>query len=119
MMDLIDWNPLRPFFATELPKIDIYQNDTSVVIKADIPGAFKEDLNVFVDENTIKLTGKMEKSDVIKNQQVHRTARYCSSFFRILPLPVQVKSGEAQTEYKNGLLTVTVPKAQPSQKKVT
>ncbi|MDK2799716.1 MAG: hypothetical protein PWP27_2112 [Clostridiales bacterium] len=135
-MSLIEWNPFRdidhlgremgnllensPFrFLSGMtsPKVDIYQTDTDIIVKAEIPGVSKEDLNVYVDENAIRLSGHTKKNDEFKDENVYRTERYYGSFSRTIPLPVEVKSEEAKAEYKDGILSVTVPKVEPSKTK--
>ncbi|HHY82999.1 MAG TPA: Hsp20/alpha crystallin family protein [Clostridiales bacterium] len=129
-MALIPWNPFRDmdimnrdfgsFFDLpnrlfgSSPRVDVYQTDKEVIVKAEIPGVSKEDLNLYVDENTVKLSGQTRKEDKYNDENVYRTERYYGSFSRTIPLPVEVKSEEAKAEYKDGILTITVPKMEPS-----
>jgi len=132
-MSLIPWNPFRDFenigregffdipskfFSnSSSPRVDVYQTEDKVVVKAEIPGVSKEDLNVYVDENSIKLSGQTKKENKFKDENVFRTERYYGSFSRTIPLPAEVKSEQAEAEYKDGILSITVPKVEPSKVK--
>lgn len=129
-MDLIPWDPFReienlgremggffdkPFwgFNRTAPKIDVFQTENDVIVKAEIPGVSKEDLNVYIDENSIRLSGETKKDNEFKDDNAYRLERYYGSFSRTIPLPVEVKSDKASAEYKDGILSITVPKTEP------
>ncbi len=130
-MSLIPWNPFREmdnfisdmnnfmermpfgFGRTISPKIDVYQTETDVVLKAEIPGVSKEDLNIYIDDNSIRLSGETKRDEEFKDDNVYRSERYYGSFSRTVPLPMEVKSDKAKAEYKDGILKITVPKAEP------
>lgn len=135
-MSLVEWNPFRdmdvfsnnwsnlwenwPFrylSGMSSPRVDVYQTENDVVLKAEIPGISKEDLNVYIDENSIRLSGHSKRNNEFKDEHILRSERYYGSFSRTIPLPVEVKSDHAKAEYKDGILTVTVPKAEPSKTK--
>ncbi len=135
-MNLVPWNPFRDadniqremsnffenspfgfFGKTTSPRIDVYQTEKDVVLNAEIPGVSKEDLNVYVDENSIRLSGQTKKDDDYKDDDVYRKERYYGSFSRTIPLPVEVKSQKAKAEYKNGILSIYVPKVEPAKMK--
>ncbi len=135
-MSLIEWNPFREMdnLTREMgsfwdrfpfrylgpwnsPRVDVYQTDREVVLKAEIPGASKEDFNVYVDNDHIRISGQMRKDSEFKDENVYRSERYYGSFSRTIPLPVEVKPDKAKAEYKDGILTVTAPKASPGKEK--
>ncbi len=135
-MSLTPWNPFRDidnigremnhffesspfgvFGRSTSPRIDVYQTENSVILKAEIPGVSKDDLNVYVDENSIRLSGQTKKGDDYKEDNVYRTERYYGSFSRTIPLPVEVKSEQAKAEYKDGILSITVPKVETTKMK--
>lgn len=103
--------PYKHFFETASLRVDVYQTEDKVVVKAELPGVAKEDLNVFIDENSIRLSGETKKDDEYKDEHVYRTERYYGNFSRLIPLPVEVTSEEAKAEYQNGIITITIPKA--------
>lgn len=135
-MSLVPWNPFRDldmagkeisnffenapfgfFGRSTSPRIDVYQTENEIILKAEIPGVSKEDLDVYVDENSIRLSGQTKKGDEYKDDTVYRTERYYGSFSRTIPLPVEVRSEQAKAEYRDGILSITVPKVEPSKMK--
>jgi len=112
-----DFMPSRLFGGLSSPKVDIYQTENDVVVKAEIPGVSKEDLNVYIDENTIRISGQTKRENEVKDEDIYRSERFYGRFSRNIPLPVEVKSDEAKAEYKDGILSITVPKAEPSRTK--
>lgn len=132
-MSLIEWNPFKevdnigremlnffersPFgFLGRItsPRVDVYQTEKDIIVKAEIPGVSKEDLNIYVDENSIRLSGQTRRSNEFKDEQVYRSERFYGSFSRTIPLPVEIKSNETKAEYKDGILTITAPKVEPA-----
>ncbi|HHV95706.1 MAG TPA: Hsp20/alpha crystallin family protein [Clostridiaceae bacterium] len=130
-MSLVPWNPFKdmdflsrevsnffesmpfPFWGrTTSPRVDVYQTEKDVIVKAEIPGVSKEDLNIFIDENSIKLSGQTRKDNEFKDENVYRSERYYGSFSRTIPLPAEVKTEQAKAEYKDGILSIVVPKAE-------
>ncbi|MBP7279882.1 MAG: Hsp20/alpha crystallin family protein [Sedimentibacter sp.] len=115
--NFFDFSPMRFFGGMSSPRVDVYQTDTDVVVKAEIPGITKEDLNVYVDENSIRLSGQSKRDNEYKDEHVYRTERFYGSFSRTIPLPVEIKSDQAKAEYKDGILSITVPKVEPAKSK--
>jgi HSP20 family protein len=134
-MGLVPWNPFRDvdntgrdlsnffdfpsklFGGMSSPRVDVYQTEKDVIVKAEIPGVSKEDLNVYIDENSIRLSGQTKKENELKDENAYRTERYYGSFSRVIPLPVEVKSDQARAEYRDGILSITAPKVEPSKVK--
>ena len=92
------------------PRVDVYQTEEDVIVKAEIPGVSKEDLNVYVDENSIRLTGQTKRDERYKDENMYRTERFYGSFSRTIPLPVEVKSDRAKAEYKEGFCRLACQK---------
>lgn len=129
-MDLMEWNPFRdinrqmidffersPFrFLADVttPRVDVYQTDTDVIVKAEIPGVSKDDLNVIIDENAVRLSGQVRRSEEFKAENIYRSERHYGAFSRVIPLPAEVKAEQARAEYRDGVLTIRAPKAEPS-----
>ncbi|MFZ5988516.1 MAG: Hsp20/alpha crystallin family protein [Bacillota bacterium] len=134
-MSLVSWNPFRDFDnisreagnffdlpakffnGVSSPRVDMYQTENHVIVKAEIPGASKEDLNLYIDENSIRLSGQTKKESELKDENAYRKERYYGSFSRTIPLPIEVKSDQAKAEYKDGILSIIVPKVEPSEPK--
>ena len=109
--------PAAFFNRGKSPRVDVYQTEQEVIVKAELPGVSKDDLNVYLDENSIKLSGQMKRDQEYKDENVYRTERVYGSFSRTIPLPVEVKAEQAKAEYKEGILSISVPKVQPTKMK--
>lgn len=112
-----DFSPFKLFSGGSSPRVDVYQTENDVVVKAEIPGVSKDDLNLYVDEGSIRLSGQTKRDNKYKNENTYRTERYFGSFSRTIPMPVEVKSDQAKAEYKDGILSITVPKMEPAKLK--
>ncbi|MDS1029243.1 Hsp20/alpha crystallin family protein [Bacillota bacterium LX-D] len=117
MSNFFDYLPTKLFSGMSAPRVDIYQTDADIIVKAEIPGVAKEDLNLYIDENSIRISGQTKKENELKDENVYRTERYYGNFSRTIPLPVGVISDQAKAEYKDGILSITVPKSEPSKSK--
>ena len=93
-----------------VPPVDIYENDSkTIVLKAEIPDVNKEDISLKVENNTLTLHGKKQADKEVKEQQYHRVERTFGSFSRTFTLPATVDTARIAAEYKNGVLTVSLP----------
>jgi HSP20 family protein len=105
-----------------LPPVDIYQNgEHQLVLKAELPDMTREDIDVTVDKGTLTIKGEKKLSNDVKEEQFHRVERRYGTFSRSFSLPSTVDPSRVAAEYKNGVLTVTLPmreEAKPRQIKV-
>ena len=95
------------------PLINLLEDKDHVYIEALTPGVDPQSLNVSLAQNQLTLSG--EKSRIagdIKPEAFHRSERASGKFVRVIDLPVEVNEQAIQAEYKNGLLLVTLPKAE-------
>ncbi len=96
------------------PAIDMYQTDDDVVVKAALPG-FKSDevqINVTGDMLTLKGEMKHEEDTQDKDKAWHIREQRWSSFERSITLPTDVKADKASADFEDGILTITLPKAE-------
>ena len=103
------------------PSVDIYETESELVLKADLPEVKLEDIEVRVENLTLTLKGErqFEKDDSIKGH--HRIERSYGSFERSFTVPPSVDAEKVAADYKNGVLTVKLPKkeaAKPRQVKI-
>ncbi len=133
MANLVTFNPLRElmdfrqamdqFFHSMVsqpmladfwgaPLVDIYQTDDEVVVKAALPGLNPKDIDVSITGNTVSIRGKVEQEEESRNATYHLRERQFGSFERLLTLPARVNADKAKAHYKNGVLTLTIPKAE-------
>ena len=95
-----------------MPAIDLYQTDEAVVLKASLPGINPDDLKISVTGDVLTIQGEQAAEREDKQATYHIRERKWGSFSRSLSLPVPVKSDKANAEYENGILTLTLPKAE-------
>ncbi len=111
------------FFSTELsrsdfePKIDLYEKNNQIVVKADIPGIDEKDLSVELEGNVLTISGKKEEEKEVKERNYHRIERSYGSFCRSITLPDGIEADKISAEYKKGVLTVNIPKSKTTETK--
>jgi len=103
------------------PSVDVFETEDALTLKADLPEVRIEDIDVRVENQTLTLRGqrKFEKEENIKGY--HRIERSYGEFVRSFSVPSTVDTEKVQADYKNGVLTITLPKkeaAKPRQVKV-
>jgi HSP20 family protein len=103
------------------PSVDIYETENELVLKADLPDVKLEDIQVGVENQTLTLKGerKFEEDDSIRGH--HRIERHYGAFVRSFTVPATVDPEKVAAEYKNGVLTVKLPRkeaAKPRQVKI-
>lgn len=93
-----------------IPPVDIFENEKhELVLKAELPDLEREDINLKVEQNVLTLSGQKKMEKEVSEQQYHRIERTFGSFSRTFTLPPTVDSARINAEYKNGVLTVTLP----------
>ena len=96
-----------------LPLIDVYENNANLYVDAELPGMKKEDVKITVHKGVLTLTG--EREAVKKDQDVSflRRERVAGSFTRSFTLPVEVDVNKVEATFNDGVLHITMPKANP------
>jgi HSP20 family protein len=96
--------------GTWIPPVDIYETPgRDLVLKAELPDMSREDIEVTVEHNTLRLAGTKKGLTDVKEEQYRRIERNYGSFSRSFTLPTTVDAAKVSAEYKNGVLTVTLP----------
>ncbi len=94
------------------PAVDIFDKGGEVVIYAELPGMKKEDIDVRVENNVLTIRGKKERKEEVKEEGYFRAERTYGSFSRSFSLPTTVEVGKIAADYKDGILTLRLPKAE-------
>ena len=112
--DFVERFPTRRDFEDRMwsPDVDVHETDSEVVVKAEIPGMEQKDINVTIKDNVLTLKGEKMQEKEKKETNYHRIERTYGSFSRSFTLPTMVVSDKAAAQYKNGILTVTLPKSE-------
>lgn len=100
------------------PRLDVSETDTTLEIVADLPGMEKKDIKVSLDADLLTIKGEKKEVKEKKDKHYHTIERRSGSFYRALRLPVEVESDKIEANFKDGVLTLTLPKSKESAKKV-
>ncbi len=113
---------LEPFsFPRELrlnaPSLDMYEEKNDVVVKAELPGMTKDDIEIKLIDSTLTLKGEKKKEEEVKEKDYYRCEREYGSFLRTVELPAEVKTDGAKATFKDGVLEIRLPKSEEAKKK--
>ena len=97
---LTDWNPVA----------DIYDNEDTIVIKAELPGIDKKDISIDLKDGVLTLEGERSYDNEVKEENYHRKERAYGKFHRSFRLPENVDVDNIKADYKDGILKIDIPK---------
>jgi len=105
---------------TAPPAIDIIERPDALVVKAELPGVEKDNVDISVQENRLTISGKIERDKEEKKEDFYYSERSYTSYSRTVEMPCKVNAEKITARLKNGVLTVTLPKAEDVKaKKIT
>lgn len=121
MDDLITnfWgSPSTSWLATmQSPAMDVVETENAFTVKVDIPGMEAKDLNVQVHGNTVTVSGQRQEEKETKDKTFYRMERRSGNFSRTATLPCNINEDEVVADYVNGVLSLTLPKAESAKAK--
>jgi HSP20 family protein len=95
-----------------VPAVDMYQTDNEVVVKAALPGIKADEVQIHVTGDLLTIKGEVKQENETKEKAYHIREQRWGSFERALALPIQVVADKAKADFENGVLTITLPKAE-------
>ena len=101
MLAMADWTP----------SVDISETDTAYLIKGEIPGVKKEDVKITIEDGMVTMRGERKQEKEEKNKKFHRIERSYGSFIRSFRMPDDVDESAIKAEFKDGMISVTLPKS--------
>ena len=139
-MPIVRWDPFREFVqirddigrwfgessekdkterksAIWAPSVDIKETEKEVIVRADLPGIRMEDIDVSVDDDQLVIKGERKFEKEEKDKDYIRVERSYGSFYRSFDVGVPIKADEVKASYSDGVLDITVPKAEAKQPK--
>jgi HSP20 family protein len=103
---------LRDGWSASGPAIDMYQTNDEIIVKAAVPGMKADDVQINVTGELLTIKGEMKEQEEKKEKAWHIREQRWGSFERSVALPTAVVADKAKAEFENGILTVTLPKAE-------
>jgi HSP20 family protein len=95
-----------------MPAVDMYQTDNEIVVKAAIPGVKTDDVQINVTGEVLTIKGEVKEKEETQEKAYHLREQRWGMFERTLALPTDVIADKAKAEFENGILTITLPKAE-------
>ena len=140
MSNLIRWEPVREMMTLReamdrlfddaftrplsmagngwaVPAVDMYQTDNEVVVKAALPGMKAEDVQLNVTGEVLTIKGEIKQKEEVKEKAYHLREQRWGMFERSVILPTEVVADKAKADFENGILTITLPKAEEAKPK--
>jgi len=112
------WPRFREAVTEEvMPSIDIFEEGDNVVVKAELPGMRKEDIDVSMTDSTVSISGEKKKEEKIERKNYYREERSYGSFTRSFRLPTEVDTAKAKANFKEGVLEIRIPKTEEAKKR--
>jgi HSP20 family protein len=107
----------RGEFETVMPTVDIYEEGNELVLKADLPGIDRKDLDINVSGNFLTISGERKKEEKVEKGNFYRYERSHGSFFRRFELPSDIDTEKIKAHLENGILEVRLPKSEEAKSK--
>ena len=107
----------QQFLSGWLPSIDLYEERDHLMLKAELPGMKKEDIDISLHGDVLTLSGERKEEKEYEQAETYRSERFLGKFQRTFTLPVAVDASKVQASYKDGILTVQLPKSEEAKPK--
>ena len=99
------------------PALDVYEDKDSFVVKAELPGMKKEDIEVSLHDGSLSISGERKTESKREDSEVYRAERFFGRFQRTVTLPTTVAADKVKAAYNDGILTITLPKTEEAKPK--
>ena len=115
--------PLAEFTqATQLlsgwtPAMDLYEDKDNLYVRAELPGMKKEEIDLTLHDGSLSISGERKQEKTLADAEVYRAERFIGRFQRTVTLPAPVAAEKVKAQYKDGILTVTLPKTEEAKPK--
>jgi HSP20 family protein len=138
-MTLVRWNPYRHLASLPLdldtcfdpsrfglgsnaeadwsPSVDVSESEDGYEVKADVPGLQKQDIHISFESGLLTLKGEKKQEKEVKERNFHKVERSCGRFERSFRLPDGIKADAIKAKVDNGVLTISIPKAEEAKPK--
>jgi HSP20 family protein len=99
------------------PAVDLYEEKDEIVVKAELPGMDKDNIEVNLSDHSLTIKGEKKKEEETKEENYYKSERSYGSFVRSIELPIEVQSDKVKATFKNGVLEVRLPKSEQAKAK--
>ena len=112
------WPGIRwPEEILKAPFVDVYEEGDDIVLKAELPGMKKEDIDLEISGDVVTLSGEKKQEEKVEKKNYHRFERLYGSFSRSLTLPAEIQVQKATAKFKDGVLELRAPKTEEAKQK--
>ena len=111
------FNGSRYPVASEYPALNVWSNEEETVVTAELPGFEKDNFEISVVQNTLTLRGERPTEELKEGEAYHRRERRNGKFVRSLELPFEVDSDKVEAAFRNGVLSIKLPRAEETRPK--
>ena len=99
------------------PALDIHEDKDNFIVRAELPGMKREEIDVSLHDGALSLSGERKMEQKFEEAEVYRTERFFGKFQRTVSLPAAVAADKVKAQYKDGVLTITLPKTEEAKPK--
>ena len=99
------------------PALEIYEDKDNIYVRAELPGMKKEEIELSLHDGSLSISGERKNEEKFKDAEVYRAERFFGRFQRTVSLPTPVEADKVKAQYKDGILSVTLPKAEEAKPK--
>ncbi|MCB1755794.1 MAG: Hsp20/alpha crystallin family protein [Gammaproteobacteria bacterium] len=118
--DWPSWDDLTSSFEGFMPSVDVIDQQDQIVVRAELPGVDKDDIDIAVNGNTVTIKGSMQHDEEEEKGDFYRRETSSGSFSRTVVLPAAIDSSKVKAKFKNGVLKLKMQKqAESGSKKIT
>ena len=107
----------QQFLSGWLPAVDLYEDKDNFHLRAELPGMKKEAIDISIRDGVLTLSGERKEEQTQDGTEVHRSERFVGRFQRTVTLPSPVDADKVKATYRDGILTVTLPKTEEAKPK--
>ena len=99
------------------PALDVHEDKDNFVVQAELPGMKREEIDVSLHDGALSISGERKTEKKYEEAEVYRTERFFGKFQRTVTLPTPVAADKVKAQYKDGVLTITLPKTEAAKPK--
>ena len=107
----------RQLLSGWTPAIDLFEDKDNFILRAELPGMKKEDIDLSLNDGSLSISGERKSEDKYQDAEVYRAERFFGRFQRTISVPAPVSADKIKAQYKDGILTVTLPKTEEAKPK--